>query len=170
MQRQKSAEAQKQEPILTVRPDVRKLWPIYAVLCVLIVLGVKIIYSSLNYSVTWLVVSGLVSGGGILFLLMFLWVEKRKLRSTIYTVTREYVAVDLIAELQGIRSYRIPTDQIQSVTPNTKADPIQWLLKLGSIIVESKGGDSIILDFIPNPAHAMAIIRTVAEQAKDNRG
>jgi membrane protein YdbS with pleckstrin-like domain len=168
MRRQPRSETQTQTPIMTVRPDGRKLWPLYAVLCILVALGIKVMYSSIGKPSMWVVVAGLISGGGILVMLMFLHTERIKLRSTVYTVTREYIAVDSIAGSSGIRRHRIPTDQIQFVVPNTKADPIQWLFKLGSVIVKSKDGDSIILDFIPNPAHTIALIRKVAEQANDD--
>jgi membrane protein YdbS with pleckstrin-like domain len=169
MQQQLRRETQPQTSILIVHPDGRKLWPLYSMLCILIALGFKVMYSSMGLSATWMVVAGFICGGGILFMVMFLHTERIKLRSTIYTVTQEYVAVDAIAGASGIRSHRIPTDQIESVVPNTKADPIQWLLKLGSLTVQANDGDSIALDFIPNPAHTMALIRRVAEQAK-NKG
>jgi membrane protein YdbS with pleckstrin-like domain len=67
-----------------------------------------------------------------------------KLRRSVYTITREYVAVEADLGIFGCYDRMIPIAYIRDVT--TYSTAFQRFYKLGSIIVTPANGDSIILE------------------------
>jgi membrane protein YdbS with pleckstrin-like domain len=67
-----------------------------------------------------------------------------KLRRSVYTITREYVAVEADLGIFGRYDRMVPVAYIRDVT--TYSTAFQRFYKLGSIIVTPANGDSIILE------------------------
>jgi membrane protein YdbS with pleckstrin-like domain len=67
-----------------------------------------------------------------------------KLRRSVYTITREYVAVEADLGIFGRYDRMVPIAYIRDVT--TYSTAFQRFYKLGSIIVTPANGDSIILE------------------------
>jgi membrane protein YdbS with pleckstrin-like domain len=88
-----------------------------------------------------------------------------KLRRSIYTVTREYVAVEADLGIFGRYDRMVPIAYISDVT--TYSSAFQRFCKLGSIIVTSANGDSIILEDLAEAEDAReAIWRLVNQRAQ----
>jgi membrane protein YdbS with pleckstrin-like domain len=88
-----------------------------------------------------------------------------KLHRSVYTVTREYVAVEADLGIFGRYDRMVPIVYISDVT--TYSSTIQRFYKLGSIIVTSANGDSITLEDLAEAEDAReAIWRLVTQQAQ----
>jgi membrane protein YdbS with pleckstrin-like domain len=79
-----------------------------------------------------------------------------KLRRSVYTITREYVAVDADLGIFGRYDRMVPVAYIRDVT--TYSTAFQRFYKLGSIIVTPANGDSIILEDLADAEDAREAI------------
>jgi membrane protein YdbS with pleckstrin-like domain len=88
-----------------------------------------------------------------------------KLRRSVYTVTREYVAVEADLGIFGRYDRMVPIAYISDVT--TYSSTFQRFYKLGSIAVTSANGDSITLEDLAEVEDAReAIWRLIKQQAQ----
>jgi membrane protein YdbS with pleckstrin-like domain len=85
-----------------------------------------------------------------------------KLRHSIYTVSREYVAVEADLGIFGRYDRMVPIAYIRDVT--TYSSTFQRFYKLGSIIVTSANGDSITMEDLAEAEDAREAIWWLVNQ------
>lgn len=91
---------------------------------------------------------------GLALLAVFAW--HAMLRSSVYTITPEYIEGRSKIGIIEQHSRRIPIAYIRAVTAD--ADITQQLYNLGSVTVSATNGDSIVFRDIPDPEATRDII------------
>jgi len=89
-----------------------------------------------------------VTVGGSLAIVAPLYYKYVKLRSSIYTVMDEYVAVEADMGIFGRSSQHIPIAYIRDVS--AKFLPLQPFRNIGKVTVKATNGDYITIEYIEN--------------------
>jgi membrane protein YdbS with pleckstrin-like domain len=138
-----------QAPIITVRPSPRMVRFYYlaaagfaSVLAIATILSIAFMPFELK------ILYCLYIAGGSLTMVAPLYYQYVKLRSSIYTVMDDYVAVEADMGIFGRSTQQIPIVYIRDVS--TKFLPLPQLRNIGDVTVKATNGDFIKLEDIEN--------------------
>jgi membrane protein YdbS with pleckstrin-like domain len=143
-----------QVPIITARPSSRmvRFYYLSAATMAAIIFVATIFFIAFMPFELAVIECLYVTGGGSIALVAPLYYQYVKLRSSIYTVMADYVAVEADMGIFGRSSQQIPIVYIRDVS--TKFLPLPQLRNIGSVTVKATNGDYITLENIDNAESA----------------
>jgi membrane protein YdbS with pleckstrin-like domain len=152
-----------QPAILVIRPNARKLPMYYSAFVIPITAVVAVLVILPTHVLAFLIIGYVFAGAVFLWMAVVIISHRKQLLSSTYTVTQEYVAVEVDAGIFGRSRRQFPIASIQDMTVHSTMS--QRFYDLASVTITAANGHWIIFEDITDAENVVKNIWQLVRQA-----